>query len=167
MGIIRETDLPGIGKKFQIEARSGDKMVIVIHDDGRRELYQFADDDPDETVSLVTLEDDEARQVAAIIGGMSYKPKALETIEMSLKGLVIEWYRVESHYKAVGKTIADLQVRQKTGATVLAIVDRDTQKINPGPEDMITSECTLVIAGEREQIKLLKELIMHGKLSQS
>lgn len=162
MGIIRESDLPGIGKKYQVEARSGDRMVIVIHDDGRRELYHFRDDDPEETISQVTLEDEEARQVASIIGGMNYKPKALDTIQVSLEELVIEWCKVEPHFKCINRSIAELQVRQRTGATVLAIVEKGKTKINPGPDDRLAADMTLVVAGERKQIKLLKDLLLNG-----
>jgi Putative regulatory, ligand-binding protein related to C-terminal domains of K+ channels len=162
MATIRESDLPGIGKKFQVDANSGDRLVIVIHDDGRRELYHFEDDDPEETISQVTLDDDEARQVASIIGGMQYKPKALESIQVSLDELVIEWAKVEPHFKSVDKTIAELQVRQRTGATILAFVEKGRQKINPGPDDRILADMTVVVAGERQQIKKFNELLHHG-----
>jgi TrkA domain protein len=67
MSTISETNLPGIGRKFQIEAASGDRLTIVIHDDGTRELYHFVRKAPDKIASVVTLSDSEARQVAGII----------------------------------------------------------------------------------------------------
>jgi TrkA domain protein len=163
MSTIRESDLPGIGRKFQLEAQSGDRLVIVIHDDGRRELYHFDPNDPDELLSMVTLNDTEARQVAGIIGGMSYTPKALESANITLENLVIEWYKVEPNSQAIGKTIGQLQVRQKTGATLMAIIEKDGRKrINPGPDQMLSEDATLVVAGERQQVQAFKRLLAHG-----
>jgi TrkA domain protein len=162
MAIIRESDLPGIGRKFLVQTISGDKMVIVIHDDGRRDIYHFEENDPDEIISSISLDDAEARQIGSIIGGMNYMPKALETIEVALDELIIEWLKVESHYKSVGKCIADLQVREKTGATILAIVEKHKQRINPGPDDIIVTDSTIVAAGVRKQIRALKELLVQG-----
>jgi len=163
MSTIRESDLPGIGRKFQIEAQSGDKLIVVVHDDGRRELYHFDPNDPDELLSMVTLNDTEARQVAGIIGGLNYTPKALESMNITLEGLVIEWYKIEPGSAAIGQTIGQLQVRQSTGATIMAIIEKDGRKhINPGPDHTLTEDVTLVIAGERQQVQAFKRLIAQG-----
>ncbi|WP_338827022.1 cation:proton antiporter regulatory subunit [Neomoorella thermoacetica] len=159
---IKETELPGIGKKFQIETRSGDKMVIVVHDDGRREIYHFDSNDPEESISMVTLDDTEARRVAGILGGMAYVPKALESVEMALEDMVFEWYKVEKGAQAIGKTIGDLDIRKKTGAAIIAIIKKGKKVLNPGPEEIITPGATIVVLGDRKQVKACKELILHG-----
>lgn len=160
MAIIKESDLIGIGKKFQIDTASGEKMAVVIHDDGRRDMYHFDENDPEEIVSSITLNDAEARQIAAIVGGMSYLPKALEKVEMALDELHIEWVKIQDDCKSIGKTIAELKIREITGATILAFASKHVQKINPGPDDMITAHMTLVVAGERKQVNDLKQLLL-------
>lgn len=163
MYLIRESDLPGIGRKFQINARSGDRLVIIVHDDGRREIHHFDNDDPEESISMVTLDDAEARRVGGILGGMSYMPKALESVDVAFDEMFIEWFKVEPGAKSSGMTIGDLGIRKKTGATIIAIVKRDQMKIiNPGPEQIIREGATLVILGERAKVKACKQLIQHG-----
>ena len=159
MSVVRESDLIGIGKKYQIETEAGDNMVVVIHDDGRRELYRYEDED-NETHCVMTLSDEESRQVAGILGGLSYKPKALETIEVALDDLRIEWYKVEPSNDGVNKSIGDLGVRQRTGATIIAAIRDEETIINPGPDYLIIPGTTLVIAGKLKSIKLLKEILL-------
>lgn len=159
MSTVRESDLIGIGKKYEIDTEAGDQMVVVIHDDGRRELYRHEEHDS-ETHCVMTLSDEESRQVAGILGGLSYKPKALETIEVALDDLRIEWYKVVGENDGVNKSIGELEVRQRTGASIIAAIRDDETVINPGPDYVITAGVTLVIAGKRNNIKLLKEILL-------
>ncbi|KJD44220.1 cation:proton antiporter regulatory subunit [Paenibacillus terrae] len=160
---IRESILPGIGIKYRIDAENGDRLVIIIHDDGRRELYHFDYEDLEQSISMTTLSDQEARLVASIIGGMTYKPKQLESVEMTFDDFIIEWYRVEPHYASVGKSIGELDVRQNSGATVIAIVEKKGNKyVNPGPEVIIREDATVVVVGERDQQKRFKQILMNG-----
>lgn len=165
MSLLRETELPGIGRKFQLDTRSGERLVVIIHEDGRRELYIFNPDSPDECAAAATLDDEEARQIGAILGGVLYKPRALEEAEVKLDQLVIDWHKVEPTAKGAGKTIGELRIRQQTGATVIAVIYPDhTSHIAPGPEQLIPPEATVVIIGTKDSIKACKRLILNGSL---
>jgi len=160
MANVKETDLIGIGKKFQIETNSGDNLVVVIHDDGRRELYSM--DDQNDVQCVMTLNDEESRQVAGIIGGFAYKPKALETVEVAIADLSIEWYKVTGYSIAIGKSIGEMAIRKRTGAAIIAAIGEQGTIINPGPDYVVASGTTLVVAGKRPSIKLLKDLLTAG-----
>ncbi len=138
MSTIRETNLPGIGRKFQIDTRTGDKLVIIVHDDGKREMHHFDYNDPEESISMVTLDDSEARRVGAILGGMVYMPKALESVNVAFDQILIEWFKVEPEAKGAGKTIGELHIRKRTGAAIIAVTMKDQVKVvKPGPEQVI------------------------------
>jgi len=163
MAIIHESDLPGIGHKFRIETQSGDKVIVIVHDDGQRELYYFRRDDPDEWAWRVGLNDSEARQIAGIIGGLAYKPRELEAVELALDELVVEWYRIPAGSPVVGRSIGELELRRRTGAAIVAVVAVDgTKWINPGPEHVLTPEAMLVAIGERQQIRSFRRLMSDG-----
>jgi len=157
--------LPGIGKKFQLQTRSGEKIVVVVHDDGRREIYHYYHEDPDNSISMVTLDDEESRFIAAILGEMTYRPKALATVDDTFGDMLIEWYKIEPGAYAVDKTIKDLCIRRVTGGTIIAIVEQDQSKIvNPGPGATFRNGATVVILGEKNQVKACKQLLFHGSV---
>lgn len=163
MPTIRESDLPGIGRKFQLELSSKEKLVIVVHDSGLREMYLFSRSSPDECSSVIAVNDIEARQIAGILGGLAYKPKELEAVEIALDELVVEWYKVKPGSPAAGRTIGELEVRQRTGASIAALVSADQSKsINPGPDQIIPAGATLVVIGERGQIRAFRNMMAEG-----
>ena len=165
MSTIREAALPGVGRKFQIETANGDRLVIVIHDDGTRELYHFTRKNPDRVASVVTLEDAEARQIAGIIGGLTYVPKALPSAEIVLDDLLLEWYSIPPGSACIGKTIRDLQVRTATGASIVSIIEPDrVKRLNPEADTVLNEGATLILAGDRRTITNLKRLLQSGRV---
>ncbi|HEU4712971.1 MAG TPA: cation:proton antiporter regulatory subunit [Pyrinomonadaceae bacterium] len=163
MSTISETFLPGVGRKFQVETTSGDRLVIVIHDDGTRELYHFTRRNPDRPSSVLRLTDGEARQIAGIVGGLTYVPRSLPMAEVVLEDLVLEWFTIEPGAKCVGKTIRELQVRTRTGASIVSIIEPDqTKRTNPEADTVLNSGATLIAAGDRRAINALKSLLIHG-----
>lgn len=136
----------------------------MLHDDGRREMYHCDQEDEDEYLANITLTDSEARQIAAILGGIIYKPKALETIEVAFDDLIIEWFKVAKQAAAVNRSIGELDIRQSYGVTIIAIIKKNHQKLlNPGPETLIEEGDTLVVSGERETLKkLIADLLEKG-----
>jgi TrkA domain protein len=165
MSTISETSLPGVGRKFQIETVNGDRLVIVIHDDGTRELYHFTRKNPDQVASVVTLADSEARQIAGIIGGLTYVPKALPSAEIVLDDLLLEWYTIEPGSVCIGKSIRELEVRTATGASIVSIIEPDrVKRLNPEADTVLNAGATLILAGDRRTIGNLKRLLVTGRI---
>lgn len=158
---IREIELPGIGKKFEVITKNQEKLVVIIHDDGRRDIYHFEQDNHEEAISSVSFDDGEARQIAAIIGGMTYAPKALETIEMAFDDLVIEWFKVQVGAEAASHTIGQLNIRQSYEVNIVAIIKKNLKKIHtPGPETLLEVGDTVIVSGQRQQVKLFVKDIL-------
>lgn len=163
MSSISETGLPGVGRKVQIETVSKDRLVIIIHDDGKRELYHYDRDDMEAPASILTLTDGEARQIAGIIGGLTYVPKALATEEIVLEGLVLEWFTIQPDSFCIGKTIRDLQARTATGASIVSLIEPDrSSRTNPVADTILNQGATLFLAGDRGNINALKRLLVDG-----
>jgi TrkA domain protein len=164
MSTISESNLPGVGRKFQVETLSGDRLTIVIHDDGTRELYHFSRKNLERPASVLALTDGEARQIAGIVGGLTYVPKSLPTTEVVLEDLVLEWFTLEAGSVAVGRTISELKIRSRTGASIVSIIEPNkVTRTNPGAGTQLNEGATLILAGDRTAISRLKRLLVSGK----
>jgi TrkA domain protein len=159
---LRETRLPGIGSKFTLPLDSGGRLAVILHNDGKRELYFYRHADEDEPTAVITLDDDEARQLGAVIGGAYERPKIVEDLEMALGELQIEWIAVPDDSPWIGKTLAECGFRAKASITVIAIL-RDPEPITGAqPSDTIERGDTLVTVGKARSYSGFRQLLSGG-----
>jgi TrkA domain protein len=161
---LRETRLPGIGTKFTLEPAAGGRLAVIVHNDGKRELYSFRRARDDEPGAVIVLDDDEARQLGAVIGGAFERPKIVEELELALGELLIEWEPVPDTSPWIGKTLAECGFRAKTGITIIAILREPEPVSGARPDDVIQQGDTLVTVGKAGQYAAFRELLA-GKSS--
>ncbi|TLD42511.1 MAG: trkA domain protein [Candidatus Jettenia ecosi] len=152
MSEIKESDLPSIGKKFTLELDSNDKLVIVIHFSGEREVFKFTKDS-DEPISVTRLTDEEARQIGAILAGAYFQPVIEEEQKLIMKNVTMEWIKVTPDSLLANKKIEELDIRKMTGVFITTIIRGETVLPNPPPHEFIKPQDTIIIIGNNEQIK--------------
>jgi TrkA domain protein len=145
---LRETRLPGIGVKYTLRLHDGGRLAVIMHNDGLREIYYFRHSADDEPRSVIALDDDEARQLGAVIGGAYERPKIVEDLEMALGELTIEWVPVPDTSPWIGKTLAESGFRARTGITVIAILREPEPVAGAQPGDTLQRGDTLVTVGK-------------------
>jgi K+:H+ antiporter subunit KhtT len=160
---LRETRLPGVGVKYSCARLAhGGRLAVILHTEGLREIYYYRRADDEEPTAVLQLEDDEARQLGAIIGGAYDRPKVVEDLEMAFGELAIEWVPVPDTSPAIGKTLAECGFRQRTGITIIAILREPEPVAGAQPGDVIQEGDTLVTVGKLGQYSAFRRLLAEG-----
>ena len=71
---LRQTRLPGVGVKYAFTPGHGGRIAVILHNDGMREIYFFRSAGDEEPCAVITLDDEEARQLGAVLGGAYDRP---------------------------------------------------------------------------------------------
>jgi CPA2 family monovalent cation:H+ antiporter-2 len=87
----------------------------------------------------------------------------LSEIADALAGATTETLVVGADSASLGKSIGELRLRTRSGATVIAVVRDGRTEINPGPELRIEAEDVLVLLGGPAQIDRALELLDDGE----
>jgi len=152
-------ELPGIGIKYEIELPSG-KVAVIITELGKIQIYIL--EKGASKPSTVELTSKEALRLGSILTGSIFKgeDEGVEVIFTTLADLSIVVHSYIVTKKIVGKTIGDLKIRSKTGATVLAISKKGRNIVNPDPSIKLEEDDIIVVIGEHEQIKNFEKEIL-------
>ncbi len=157
---LRETRLPGVGVKFSFLTASGSRVTVIQHNHGDREIYvhrRVRDEDP---AVVLELRDDEARQLAAVLGGVVERPKIVEDLELALGELTIEWVKVPPASWVVDRSLADCAFRRRTGMTVIAILREPEPVAGAQADEIVLEGDTLVVVGKASQVADFRRLLL-------
>lgn len=155
---VREVTLPGIGKKYVLPLRAGGNLAIVVRPDGERRLFHFLEDE-DRPCDVVKVESDEAQQVANLLGASMVGAPDLDKLELVLGALEIEWVEVAPGSPLVGRTLGGSELRQRSGASVVAILRGEEALPNPPVDTPFQAGDTLLLLGDDAQTDAAKRLI--------
>ncbi len=158
MADITENELPGIGKKFTLETVEGGTVTVIVHLSGRRDVYYTMDDDAKPT--FFGLTDEEARRLSAVLGDTFYKPTPMDMLRSALPaGGGIDLVQITEGSAAAGRTLGELDVRRRTGVTVLGIRRGEETIPNPPASATILKDDYLIVMGGGEELQKLERLI--------
>ena len=167
MSSIRAVDLPYIGRKYQLEAESGDRLTVVSHRDGRRDLYHSTREEPDRVASVVRLQGGEARRLAGIIGGLiDDVPQAPPPpAEVVLGDSVMRWITVMPGWDCVGEALPERAARGAVASAHLVVrVEEGRQTLlTPEPGTRLREGMTLMVSGDRERVDAFEHSLRRGR----
>ncbi len=146
-------DLPGVGKKISFDTAENQKIVIIIHHSGKRDLYFFQDKEEDEADYFLSLTPEETREMGAQLLGVAYHPVEDDEMKILQNQLVMEWIKITPESPFVDKQIAESKIRTHTGASIIALMHGDDVVVSPDIDVVIKAGDTVMVAGKRDQIR--------------
>jgi TrkA domain protein len=161
MAVVNEVRLLGVGVRYEFDTLDGDRVAVVHHRSGVRELVLFERDDPDTSHDLVRLGPEDSRTLAELLG-VSQVAKELSELEQDVEGLAVDRLPLVATSRFAGGTIGDTQARTRTGVSIVAVLRGDSAHPAPGPGFALRGGDTLVVVGTPRGIEELAVLLRSG-----
>ena len=158
---IEETPLPGVGLRFDFTAEDGNRIGVVHHRSGRKELFVCTAEDPDSAMVSLNLSDDDSHALSEALGGSTVIAN-LNDLQQRVEGLAIDWLTVDAETPYTGRTIGEARIRTRTGVSVVAVIRGNEPHPAPGPDFSLEASDTLVVVGTPEGIKSVDEILTVG-----
>jgi TrkA domain protein len=146
---VQETHLPGIGVRFDFSTRRGDRIGVVVHRTGRRDLFLYSQHDPDACVLSLALESDDARTLADLLGATRISEE-LAAAQQDIEGLALDWIRVEEGAAWAGLTLAEAAVHTTIGVSIVALLRGRETVPAPGAAAVLQPGDTALAVGTPE-----------------
>lgn len=156
MAEVTETQLPGVGVRYDFMTSEGDRVGVLATRTGRRELLVYDRDDPDACKAVVRLDVDDTHTLGELMGASQVSENVSRM--HSVEGITLDWLVVGETSRYAGRSLADLQLRTATGVSVVAVVRGEQTTPAPGADFVLQPSDTAVVVGTPEGIQLVTPL---------
>jgi len=149
--------LPGIGTKLDLRDDDGRPIAVIRRLDGYVELYQG-------DRSLIRLDEATADSLGAFLGGHVSVPAELtERMAGVLGGLELDWVRLPANAHAAGRTVGELQVRRRTGVTIVAVLRGSVPVVDVGPDTVLRAGDEVVYTCRHQDDESFRDYVLRGR----
>ena len=157
---VYETELPGTGVRYTLQFGDGGALVVLLHNDGGRELFwrEATDADADR---LFRVDVDDARKLSDILDGSYFHPVD-EGLEDVFEDARVRWVHVAPEPPVAGRTVGEVSIRSRTGVTVLGVRRGDETLTEVDAGTAIEPDDVLVCVGSEAAHERLRELLAGG-----
>ena len=155
---VYETDIPGVGRKYELELDGDDTLVVVVHHDSKRDVYRRSAE-TDESTRLFGLSGEQARRLGAVLEGTYFRPVELDRVEVPLGDAIIEWYELAPEAPLADATLAEVGVWSETGAKIIAVQRGGETHPSPNPDFRTRAGDVIVAVGTRAEQESLREYV--------
>lgn len=144
-----------IGKRYTIRLNNDETVEIIYFYNGRTQIYILEDD---KIKNFLDLDENEAKEIGLILCGLGD-----EEIESIIKHkILMDWFIIKSNFHCINKSIEELQIRKRSGATIAAI-ERDKKTIlSPSPKEKLKEGDKILLIGDIPSIEKAKMILING-----
>lgn len=157
MSDVQETQLPGVGVRYDFLTSEGDRIGVLAHHFGHRELLLYDRDDPDSSRRIARLDPDDARTLADLLG-VPHISQQLEGIQQRIEGLAIDWMPIDKASSFAGRTLRQCAIHTRTGVSIVAVLRGDEAFPAPTADFVLEPDDIAVAVGTPAGVKALHQL---------
>ena len=158
MAEVTETQLPGVGIRYEFSTDEGARLGVLCHHGGRREVFVYDRRDPDQAQSVVQLSAGDSRTLSELLGATQISEE-LGAMQQRIEGVTLDWIEVGEQSVLAGRTIGEGELRTKTGASLVAVLrDGDTEPA-PGPDFVLLPGDVAVAVGTPDGLQQLRHIL--------
>src|ERR1700709_2429418 len=98
-----------MGVRYDFTTETCERVGVLVHRTGRRDVFLYSADDPDECRATITLRPDDARTLAELLGATRVA-EHLAAVQQQVAGLTLEWIVVSPSSPWAGLSLQEAAI---------------------------------------------------------